>query len=418
MASTTRQTRPARRGAPTRRPAARPLPRTGAVIPREQIPPPSPRARVRKRARVRAHAWDPGVLFSVLLLLVIGLIALFSASYTNAMFYQGSATHFIVQQGGFAAVGVVAMIFISKINYHIYARFSSLIMWVSIILLVLVAIPGVGTVHNNARRWLFGFQPSELAKIAVIICFAYWVARDSKSVRSFKGLIRPYGFLLVAYCVLLFLEPHTSAMLIICGTGVLILVAGGMRLWYFGPIGIAGVAAVTVFYFAFEHVRERFSVWLDPFSNLTGDGWQGAMGQIAIGSGGLLGKGLGNSVQKQLYLPEPQNDFIFAVWCEEMGLIGALLVILLFAFLIYRGFSVAKAAPDKFGFLLAAGITIKLAIQTLMNLFVVTGIIPVTGASLPFFSYGGTALLLQLGEMGILLNVSRYMRAQAKQQEE
>ena len=168
--------------------------------------------------------------------------------------------------------------------------------------------------------------------------------------RSFKGLIRPYGFLLVAYCVLLYLEPHTSAMLIICGTGVLILVAGGMRCGTLPPIGIAGAAAVTVFYFSFSHVRERFAVWLDPFSNLTDEGWQGAMGQIAIGSGGLLGKGLGNSVQKQLYLPEPQNDFIFAIWCEEMGLIGALLVILLFAYLIFRGFRVARAAPDKFGF--------------------------------------------------------------------
>lgn len=418
MTPTNRQTRPTRRPVPARRPAAQPVPRASdMVIPRQQIPRPAAHSRVQQHTRVRAHAWDIGVFFSVMLLLIIGLIALFSASYTNALFYQGNAAHFIIRQGAFAAAGVVAMVIVSKINYHLYARFSTMIMAVSIILLILVAIPGIGTVQNNARRWLFGFQPSELAKITIIICFSYWIAKDTKSVRSFKGLIRPYGFLLVAYCVLLYLEPHTSAMLIICGTGVLILVVGGMRLWYFAPIGIAGAAAVTAFYFSFSHVRERFAVWLDPFSNLTDEGWQGAMGQIAIGSGGLLGKGLGNSVQKQLYLPEPQNDFIFAIWCEEMGLIGALLVILLFAYLIFRGFRVARAAPDKFGFLLASGITIKLAIQTLMNLFVVTGIIPVTGAALPFFSYGGTALLLQLGEMGILLNVSRYMRAQARQEE-
>nr|WP_297172945.1 putative peptidoglycan glycosyltransferase FtsW [uncultured Agathobaculum sp.] len=412
MAFTNRQTRP------VRRPADGSMPRpSDAVIPHEQHLHPSGRTQAPSRTRSRAHAWDAGVFFSVMLLMIIGLIALFSASYTNAMFYQGSATHFIAQQGGFALLGVIAMIVISNFNYHIYARFSSLIMTVSIVLLILVAIPGIGTVRNYSRRWLFGFQPSELAKIAVIICFAYWIARNSKSIRSFKGLIRPYGFLLAAYCVLLFLEPHTSAMLIICGTGVLILVAGGMRLWYFVPISIAGAAAVTVFYFSFPHVRDRFAVWLDPFANLTEDGWQGAMGQIAIGSGGLFGLGLGNSVQKQLYLPEPQNDFIFAIWCEEMGLIGALLVMLLFGYLIVRGFRIAQAAPDKFGFLLATGITIKLAIQTLMNLFVVTGLIPVTGASLPFFSYGGTALLMQLGEMGILLNVSRYMRAHARQEE-
>ena len=412
MAFTNRQTRP------VRRPADGSMPRpSDAVIPHEQHLHPSGRTQAPSRTRSRAHAWDAGVFFSVMLLMIIGLIALFSASYTNAMFYQGSATHFIAQQGGFALLGVIAMIVISNFNYHIYARFSSLIMTVSIVLLILVAIPGIGTVRNYSRRWLFGFQPSELAKIAVIICFAYWIARNSKSIRSFKGLIRPYGFLLAAYCVLLFLEPHTSAMLIICGTGVLILVAGGMRLWYFVPISIAGAAAVTVFYFSFPHVRDRFAVWLDPFANLTEDGWQGAMGQIAIGSGGLFGLGLGNSVQKQLYLPEPQNDFIFAIWCEEMGLIGALLVMLLFGYLIVRGFRIAQAAPDKFGFLLATGITIKLAIQTLMNLFVVTGLIPVTGASLPFFSYGGTALLMQLGEMGILLNLSRYMRAHARQEE-
>ena len=166
-----------------------------------------------------------------------------------------------------------------------------------------------------------------------------------------------------------------------------------------------------------SHVRDRFAGWLDPFSDMTDKGVQGAMSQIAIGSGGFFGFGLGQGRQKHLYLPEPQNDFIFASWCEEMGFIGALLVILLFAYLIYRGFRVARAAPDKFSAMLATGITAKLAIQTLMNLFVVTGIIPVTGAALPFFSYGGTALLMQLGEMGILLNISRYMRIDARNEE-
>ena len=361
--------------------------------------------------------WDSGVLFSVLLLLIIGLIALFSASYSNAMFYKGSATYFISRQGMNAAVGVLAMIAISKVPYKLYARFYAWFMWLSIVLLILVAIPGIGTVRNHARRWLFGFQPSELAKLAVIVCFAYWVARNPKSVRSVKSMIYPYGVLLAVYIGLLFLEPHTSAMLIICGIGVIVLMAGGMHLYYFPPIIGVGVGVVTIFYFAFEHVRERFAVWLNPFSDMQGEGFQGSMSQIAIGSGGLLGRGLGNGLQKQLYLPEPHNDFIFATWCEEMGLIGALLVILLFAYLIYRGFRVARAAPDKFSCLLATGITAKLAIQTLMNLFVVTGIIPVTGAALPFFSYGGTALMMQLGEMGILLNISRYMRIDARNQD-
>jgi len=349
-----------------------------------------------------------------MLLQIVGLIALFSASYTNSLYNFDNPTHFIKQQGMYAAAGIVAMIFISKIPYMLYSYLYKVIMAISVVLLILVAIPGVGTWRNGARRWLFGFQPSELAKLSVIVCFAYWIARDSDSIRTLRGLIRPYGFLLAVYVGLLFLEPHTSAMMIICGIGVMMLVAGGMRLWYFIPIGVLGGCTLTVFYNKFGHVRERFAVWLDPFIDMMGDGYQGAMGQIAIGSGGLLGMGLGNGKQKHLYLPEPQNDFIFASWCEEMGFFGAVLVIALFAYLIYRGFAVARAAPDKFSCMLASGITIKLAIQTLMNLFVVTGIIPVTGAALPFFSYGGTALLMQLGEMGILLNISRFMRIDAR----
>ena len=159
----------------------------------------------------------------------------------------------------------------------------------------------------------------------------------------------------------------------------------------------------------FAHVRDRIAVWLDPFIDLTDKGWQGANSFVAIGSGGFWGLGLGQGRQKHLYLPEPQNDFVFSSWCEEVGFVGAVLVMLLFAYLIYRGFYIARNSKDKFGCLLAVGITSKLAIQTLVNLFVVSGLFPVTGASLPFFSYGGTALLVQLGEMGILLNISRHM---------
>lgn len=379
--------------------------------------PREPQPAASRRERVRAHAWDAGLVFSVLLLLVIGLVALFSASYSTGYYQFGSATYFISRQGIFAVVGIAAMVIISKFDYHIYARLYKPIMIAAVVLLVLVAIPGIGTVRNNARRWLFGFQPSELAKLAVIICFAYWIARDTQSVRSIKGMIKPYGILLVAFSGLLLLEPHTSATVIILGIGIIMLFAAGMRLWYFIPVGLAGGVLGTIFYIMVPHVRTRIEIWLDPFVDMQGDGFQGSMSQIAIGSGGFLGLGLGQGRQKHLYLPEAQNDFIFSAWCEEMGFIGAVIVILLFAYLIYRGFSVARAAPDRFSALLATGITAQLAIQTLMNLFVVSGIIPVTGASLPLFSYGGTALLLQLGEIGILLNISRYMRVDARQQD-
>lgn len=408
MASTTKQTRSAHR-IPARR-ELHPAPREVAAAPA------APSAQARGHVRVHAHTWDAGMFFCVLLLLAVGLIALYSASYSSGYYLYGSSTYFIKRQSINAVAGVVVMVLVSKLYYKVYAQLYRPIMWLSVVLLVLVATP-LGTVRNGARRWLFGFQPSEIAKIAVIICFAYWIARDSQGLRSFKGLIRPYGFLLAAYVVLLALEPHTSGMLIICGIGVVMLLAGGMRLWYFIPIGVAGAGAVTAFYFLFGHVRERFAVWLNPFLDMQGDGYQGSMSQIAIGSGGFFGLGLGQGRQKHLYLPEPQNDFIFAAWCEEMGFIGALIIIVLFGYLIYRGFTVARAAPDKFSAMVATGITAKLAIQTLMNLFVVTGILPVTGASLPFFSFGGTALLMQLGEMGILLNISRYMRIDARQSE-
>ena len=375
MASTTGKTNPqyrpaSRRPMPRNAPSGKPARPSREPVPQERYRTGTAKPKRRRMRSMKAHIWDTGVFFSVLLLLITGLIALFSASYTN-----GSATYFIMRQGIFAAIGLAAMIALSKFPYRMYAGIHNIIMWISVALLILVAIPGIGTSINNARRWLFGFQPSE------------------------------------------YLEPHTSAMVIICGIGVIILLAGGMRLWYFAPILGLGAGAVAAFYIAFPHVRTRFEVWLNPFSDMADKGLQGSMSQIAIGSGGLLGRGLGNGLQKQLYLPEPHNDFIFATWCEEMGLIGALLVILLFAYLIYRGFRVARYAPDKFGSLLATGITAKLAIQTLMNLFVVTGIMPVTGAALPFFSYGGTALLLQLGEMGILLNISRYMRIDGRNQD-
>ena len=397
MASTTGKTNPqyrpaSRRPMPRNAPSGKTARPSREPVPKERYHTGTAKPKRRRMRSMKAHIWDTGVFFSVLLLLITGLIALFSASYTNAMFYKGSATYFIMRQGIFAAIGLAA-------------------------LLILVVIPGIGTTVNNAQRWLFGFQPSEIAKLTVIICFSYWVARDPKSVRSVKTMVQPYGLLLALYIGLLYLEPHTSAMIIICGIGIIILLAGGMRLWYFAPILGLGAGVVAAFYVAFKHVRDRFEVWLNPFSDMANKGLQGSMSQIAIGSGGLLGRGLGNGLQKQLYLPEPHNDFIFATWCEEMGLIGALLVILLFAYLIYRGFRVARYAPDKFGSLLATGITAKLAIQTLMNLFVVTGIMPVTGAALPFFSYGGTALLLQLGEMGILLNISRYMRIDGRNQD-
>ena len=420
MTSSTRQPR----GSGSRRRAGRPAPGGAAYpaprpsrqpMPRQSYRPASAKhpAKPQRRAR-KPHTIDMPTMCATLLLLLVGLIALFSASYSNALYTQGSATYFIARQLKWAAGGLIAMFLLSKWDYHDYKYLTIPAIAISVFLLILVLIPGVGTTTKGATRWLFGFQPSELAKDAVIICFAAWASTKYRDVRHWKKLLYPYGALLAVYIFLLAKEPHNSAIIITCGIGLIMLIAAGLRIWFLIPAGILAVLGAFASYLTFEHVRNRVNIWLDPFSDMRKTGFQAAMGQIAIGSGGLFGRGLGNGMQKQLYLPEPHNDFIFATWCEEMGLIGALAVIAVFAYLIWRGLRIARSSPDRMGMLLATGITAKLAIQTIMNLFVVTGLMPVTGASLPFFSYGGTALMLQLAEMGILLNVSRYMRIEAR----
>lgn len=360
---------------------------------------------------------DFGTLIIIVLLMTVGLIALFSASYPAALYKFGKPLYFIRNQGIFALMGLAGMLFVSTIDYHIYARFQKPLFLVGIILLVLVLIPGVGVPHNNATRWLnlplLGeFQPSEIMKIAVIISFSYYAARAGKQIRTVRHGIVPYFAAMAVIAGLLYKEPHLSATIIILGVGMCILFVAGIKIWYFFPMLGAAAAAFALAYNTpmFAHVRSRIAVWINPFLDLRDKGWQGANSFVAIGSGGLWGVGLGQGRQKHLYLPEPQNDFIFSSWCEETGLIGAILVMLLFGYLIYRGFFIARNAKDKFGCLLAVGITSKLAIQTLINMWVVSGLFPVTGASLPFFSYGGTALLIQLGEMGILLNISRNIK--------
>lgn len=383
-------------------------PKTVQLYEREQRPPAPPRAEARDLGKL-----DLPLLVVTLLLLIVGLIALFSASYPAALYKFGDPLKFIRNQGVFAVIGVAAMLFVSVFDYHIYTRFQKPLFAAGMVLLILVLIPGVGINHNNATRWIYlpilgEFQPSELMKTAVILSFSYYAARAGEKVRTMRGLL-PFGAAIAVVAVLLYLEPHLSATVIIIGVALCILFVAGIKVWYFFPaLGVGAVAFALAYQTdRFAHVRNRIAVWLDPFIDFRDLGWQAGNSFIAIGSGGIWGVGLGQGRQKHLYLPEPQNDFVFSSWCEETGIIGALLVMVLFGYLIYRGLHVARNSKDKFGCLIAVGITCKLAIQTLINLFVVTGLFPVTGASLPFFSYGGTALLIQLGEMGILLNISR-----------
>lgn len=366
-----------------------------------------------KRSRAAARGpLDKPFLLLVILLTAIGLITLLSASFPYAQKKYGDPLHLFVRQAIFAAMGFVAMSFIGKINYQRFRAFSRIALWVAVILLVLVLIPGIGITRNNATRWIgvgetLTFQPSEIAKIAVILFFADTISRKRERMQTTREGVLPYVVVLAVIGVLMMLEPHLSGTLLIFATGAILMVVGGIRLYWVG----AGVGAVAVLGWLvvgkLGYGASRIAMWLDPWQDTTDTGYQMCQSLIAIGSGGLFGLGIGRSRQKFLYLPERHNDFIFAVACEELGLVGATLIILLFMALILRGFWIALRARDRFGTLLVVGVMSLFALQTFLNIAVVTGLVPCTGISLPLFSYGGTALLLQLAEMGIVLSVSR-----------
>ena len=360
---------------------------------------------------------DRPLLLLIFLLVGLGLLCLFSASYATAYDSKdGNSTFYIFRQAIFAVGGSAAMLVLSRRNYHKlhYLAIPSLILAVAV--MATIKVPGLKNMWvtiNQATRWikipLAGtFQPSELAKIAVILCFSSLATiYGKKKMHTLRYGILPFMGIIAVFAVEMYWEKHLSGTALIAAIGMVIIFIGGANIFWFGLGGVSVGAAGIWYIKSHEYAMTRIRVWLDPFLDYRGKGWQGAQSQIAIGSGGLWGLGLGQSRQKHLYLPEPANDFIFSVWCEEMGFVGAVLLVLLFAALIWRGYYIALHCPDKFGTLLAAGITTQIAVQAILNLCVVTGLLPVTGASLPFFSYGGTALLIQLAEMGILLAISR-----------
>ena len=355
----------------------------------------------------------------VLLLTAVGLVMLLSASFPSAYYTtkNNDPTYYFVRQGVFAVMGVAAMFFIGKINYQRFRGVAKFLLYLSIILLVLVIIPcnPLAVTRNNATRWLgigdlFTFQPSEIAKVAVVIYFSDSISKKKDQMRSFRYGILPYAIWLVVLGGLVGLEPHLSGAILIMGVGAALMLVGGINwAWVIGAVGAAGAAMYLVL-FVIGYNTSRITYWLNPWADAQGAGWQLSQSLITIGSGGLWGVGLGKSRQKFLYLPEEHNDFIFAIICEELGLIGASIIMLLFAALILRGYWIALHARDRFGSLLVVGITTLVAMQTFLNIGVVTGLLPTTGISLPFFSYGGTALSIQLAEMGIVLSVSRQMR--------
>ena len=354
----------------------------------------------------------------VMLLLAIGLVMLLSASFPSAYDETDGANplYYFSRQAVFAVMGVAAMIFIGKINYQRFRALGKPLLYLSVILLALVLVPGLGITRYNATRWLgipgtsLQFQPSEIAKVAVVIYFADSISKKKDQMRSFRYGIVPYALILMVLAGLVLPEPHLSGAILILGAGAAMMLVGGINwAWVGGAIGAAaGLLYVVLFVVGYN--TSRITSWLDPWADAQGSGYQLAQSLIAIGSGGLLGVGLGKSRQKYMYLPEEHNDFIFAIVCEELGLIGAVIIMALFAALVLRGFWIALHARDRFGSLLVVGVMTLLGVQTFLNIGVVTGLLPTTGISLPFFSYGGTALSIQLAEMGIVLSVSRQMK--------
>ncbi len=364
---------------------------------------------------------DLPFLLLVLLLTAIGLVMLFSASFPSALAERGDALYYLKRQGLFAAMGLAAMMVVGKLNYQRWRGAALLALGFSIFLLILVIIPGVGITENNATRRLpfpivRPVQPSELAKVAVILYFADSISKKRERMLDFKQGVVPYLVILAVIALLMMLEPHLSGTILIVGTGGIMMVVGGIPAWLTGA-GLAAGTGLIVGYIKLveagimKYGASRILMWKDPWLDSTKDGYQMIQSLIAIGSGGVLGAGLGRGSQKFSFLPEEHNDFIFAIVCEELGLIGATVIIILFALLIIRGYWIALHARDRFGSLLAVGITTQVALQTFLNMAVVTGLVPATGISLPFFSYGGTALIIQLVEMGLVLSVSRQIPA-------
>ncbi len=370
------------------------------------------------KATTSRKSFDLPFFVLVLLLLTVGVIMVLSSSYARAYYDPGELTggnpaYYFVRQLVFAVLGVAAMIFASKLPMGFYRKYSIHILGLAVILLLLVPIIGVRA--NGARRWIgiggLTLQPSEIAKLGIILAFSAIICKNRGKMKTFRYGILPFVAILLVIVGLLVLEPHFSASIIIVAVGGVMIFLGGARLVWFIAAAVAAGGGIAVLLTKFPYASTRITTWLDPFSSTSDEGYQIVQSLYSIGSGGLTGLGFGQSRQKFLYLPEEHNDFIFSVVCEELGFIGAVLILTLFSLLIIRGYWIAVNSKSRYSCLVCAGITTLLAIQTILNVAVVTNLIPCTGISLPFFSYGGTALLIQMIEMGIILSASREIPA-------
>lgn len=365
---------------------------------------------------------DFGMLITIIILLCAGIVMVASASSYYALSNYENSNYFLVRQLVFGIVGFIAMLIISKIDYKNYKRWGYIFYILCLILLILVLTP-LGQTRNGAKRWLgFGslvFQPSEIMKIGLVIGMSTYLSLNYKKLNNFKGYLVPI-LMLALVVIVMFLQKHLSGTIVMVVAAISIIFASGIKIKFryimLGGILVVGMLVVFIFMPSGETESsgsfrmDRIVSFLNPEEDIRGGNWQAAQSLYAIGSGGIFGRGLGQSRQKYLWLPEAQNDFIFSVLGEELGLVGTLTILALFSFFIYRGYKIAINAKDMYGSLLATGITSAFALQILVNIAVVTCTVPVTGMPLPFFSYGGTALFINLCAMGIVLNISRYSK--------
>ncbi len=346
------------------------------------------------------------LVISVILLALFGLIMIYSASYIWSEYKFNTPYKFVRNQGIFFLIGLVIMYIVSKINYNLYYKYSKIILFSCIILLILVLIPGIGTIRNGSRSWFgigsFGIQPSEFTKLALIIYTSRYLTNHKK--------LLPIMLITLIIFGIIMLQPDFGTGTIIVMTIFGILFINGMKISLIIKLGIIGILGVIGLVLVAPYRLSRILSFLDPWSDPLGSGFQIIQSLYAIGPGGLFGLGFGNSIQKHFYLPEPQTDFIFSIISEEFGFLGILIVASLFIILIYSGIKISLNIKDKFGKNLAFGITFGIAFQCLLNLMVVVGLIPVTGVTLPFLSYGGSSLLITMTSIGVLLNISRYTR--------
>ncbi len=354
---------------------------------------------------------DKTLLIAVIVIAIFGLVMIYSASYIWAEYKFADPFKFVKMQGIFFLIGLVLLCFLSKIDYHLYYKYANLILIICGILLILVLIPGLGSVRNGSRSWFgigsLGIQPSEFAKIGLIIYVSKYLTNNAKNMKSIIHGVFPILGVIGLFFLLIMLEPDFGTAMVIVLTLVVLIFISGVNISFFVKVGLAGLLGIVGIIIAAPYRMKRIISFINPWSDPLGSGYQILQSLYAIGPGGLVGQGFLHSRQKYFYLPEPQTDFIFSIISEELGFLGVLIVTGLFFLIFYRGITISLKHNDLFGKYLAFGLSFGLIIQASLNLMVVVGLIPVTGVTLPFLSYGGSSLLVSMASIGILLNISK-----------